>query len=77
MIGLRLRGQWCILIIVGIASEVSPCPVCGVGRDGTASVYLMTALLMCIVPLVMFGAMAYYPFRRAKHDQHQQHERAS
>jgi hypothetical protein len=77
MIGLRLRGQWCIPIIVGIASEVSACPVCGVGRDGTASVYLMTAVLMCTVPLVMCGAMAYYLFRRTKHNQHQQHERAS
>ena len=75
MFGLRLRGQWLVPIIVSITSEVVACPVCGVGRDGTASVYLMTAVLMCIVPLMMFGAMAYYLFRRTKPDQHQSHER--
>jgi hypothetical protein len=58
MFGLRLRGQWLVPIILSIASQVSACPVCGVGRDGTASVYLMTAVLMCTVPLMMFGAMA-------------------
>jgi hypothetical protein len=63
MFGLRLRGQWLVPIILGMASQVFVCPVCGVGRDGTASVYLMTAVLMCIAPLVMLGAMAYYLFR--------------
>ena len=77
MFGLRLRGQWLVPIILSIASQVSACPVCGVGRDGTASVYLMTAVLMCTVPLMMFGAMAYYLFRQSTHDQHQQHERVS
>ena len=60
MFGLRLRGQWLVPIILGIASPGSACPVCGVGRDGTASVYLITAVLMCIVPLMMFGGVAYY-----------------
>ncbi len=46
--------------------QVLACPVCGVGRDGTASVYLITAILMCIVPLVMFGGMAYYLLRRSE-----------
>ena len=76
MSGLRLRGLWLVPIILGLACRVSACPVCGVGRDGTASVYLMTAVLMSGVPLVMFGAVAYYLFRRAKHGQHRQHERA-
>jgi hypothetical protein len=77
MSGLRFRGLWLVPIILGIACQVSACPVCGVGRDGTASVYLMTAVLMSAVPLVMAGAMAYYLIRRAKHDHRQQHERAS
>jgi hypothetical protein len=77
MFRLRLRGQWLVPIILSIASQVSACPVCGVGRDGTASVYLMTAVLMCTVPLMMFGAMAYYLFRQSTHDQYQQHEPAS
>jgi hypothetical protein len=71
MLGLRLQCQWLVPIILGMTSEVLACPVCGVGRDGTASVYLMTAVLMCIVPLVMFGAMAYYLLRRTKHIQPQ------
>ena len=75
MFGLRLRGQWLVPIILGITSEVLACPVCGVGRDGTASVYLVTAVLMSIVPLVMFGTMAYYLFQRTKSAQHQPHER--
>ncbi len=75
MVGLRLRGQWLVPSILGITSEVLACPVCGVGRDGTASVYLMTAVLMSIVPLVMFGTMAYYLFQRTKSAQHQPHER--
>ena len=77
MFGLRLRGQWLVPIILGIASPGSACPVCGVGGDGTASVYLITALLMCIVPLMMFGGVAYYLFRRTKHAQPQPHERPS
>jgi hypothetical protein len=77
MFGLRLRGQWLVPLILGMASQVSACPLCGVGRDGTASVYLMTAVLMCIVPFVMLGAMAYYLFRQTKYDQHQPHERVS
>jgi hypothetical protein len=76
MRGLRFRGLWLVPIILGIACRVSACPVCGVGRDGTASVYLITAVLMSTVPLVMGGAMAYYLIRRAKHDRHRQHERA-
>jgi hypothetical protein len=76
MRGLRFRGLWLVPIILGIACRVSACPVCGVGRDGTASVYLMTAVLMSTVPLVMGGVMAYYLIRRAKRDRHQQHERA-
>jgi hypothetical protein len=77
MLGLRLRGRWLVPIILGGASEVLACPVCGVGRDGTAAVYLMTAVLMSIVPLVIFGATAYYLFRRTKCAQHPPRERAS
>lgn len=77
MFGLKLRGQWVVPLFLGIASQVAACPVCGVGRDGTASVYLMTAILMCTVPLMMVGAIAYYLFRQTQHDQHRQRERAS
>jgi hypothetical protein len=77
MFGLKPRGQWLVPLILGIASQVAACPVCGVGRDGTASVYLMTAILMCTVPLMMVGAIAYYLFRQTQHNQPRQHERAS
>jgi hypothetical protein len=56
-----------LLMVLQIASQVYACPVCGVGRDGTTSAYLMTAALMSIVPLVMAGAIIYYLFRQAKH----------
>jgi hypothetical protein len=55
MFGQRLRGQWLV-------------PLCGVGRDGTASVYLMTAILLCAVPLMMVGAIAYYLFRQTEYE---------
>lgn len=61
-----------LLIALDIASQAYACPVCGVGRDGTTSAYLMTAALMSIVPLVMAGAIVYYLFRQAKHDQGRQ-----
>jgi hypothetical protein len=77
MFGLKLCGQWLVPLFLGIASQVAACPVCGVGRDGTASVYLMTAILMCTVPLMMVGAIAYYLFRQTQHDQHRQRKRAS
>jgi hypothetical protein len=76
MSGRRLRGQWLVPLILGSASRVAACPVCGVGRDGKASVYLMTAILMCTVLLMMVGAIAYYLFRQTKPDQHPQPERA-
>jgi hypothetical protein len=77
MFGLRFLCQWLVPITLGITSEALACPVCGVGREGTASVYLMTAVLMCIVPLVMVGAMAYCLFRRTKQTQPQPRERPS
>jgi len=55
---------------------VSACPVCGVGRDGTAAVYLMTQY-RCASIRSRCLAMAYYLFRQTKHDQHQAHERVS
>jgi hypothetical protein len=75
MSGLRLRGERLVPITLGVASQVSARLVCGVGRDGTASVYLMTAVLMCTVPLMMLGALPYHLFRQAKYDSYQQRER--
>ncbi len=77
MFGLRFRCPWLVPTILDITSKVWACPVCGVGRDETASVYLMTAVLMCIVPLVICGAMAYYLFRRTKLAQPQPRKRPS
>jgi hypothetical protein len=73
--GLRLRGEWLVPITLGIASQVSVRLVRGAGRHGTASGYLMTAVLMCTVPLMMLGALAYYLFRQATYDPHRQRER--
>jgi hypothetical protein len=75
MSGLRLRGEWLIPITLGIAPQVSARLVCGVGLDVTASVYLMSAVLMCTVPLKLLGALAYHLFRQAKYDPYQQRER--
>ena len=77
MFGLRRRGSWLVPLSLAIASQGAACPVCGVGRDGTASMYLMIAVLMCLVPLVLFGAIAYYLMRRTKTAPHQSHERVS
>jgi hypothetical protein len=73
--GLRLRGEWLVPITLGIASQVSARLVCGMGRDGTAWVYLMAAVLMCTVPLMMLGTLAYHLFRQPKYDPYQRRER--
>jgi hypothetical protein len=66
---------WILLITLHMTSQVYACPVCGVGRDGTTSAYLMTAALMSLVPLVMAGAIVYYLVRQAKHDSGRSPER--
>jgi hypothetical protein len=68
MVGLKCWRPWLVSIILGISAQASACPVCGVGRDGTAPVYLMTAVLMSLVPLVMAGAMVYYLCWQTRHD---------
>jgi hypothetical protein len=68
------HGQWIVLIILGMASRVFACPVCWVGRDGTTSAYLLTAVLMCTVLLIIFGGMVYYVSRQAKHEGATGHE---
>jgi hypothetical protein len=52
--------------LVALASDAHACPVCGFGRDGTTSAYLMTAALMSLVPLTMAGAFVCYLLRQAK-----------
>jgi hypothetical protein len=64
----RISPVWLLLITLHLTSQAYACPVCGVGRDGTTSAYLMTAALMSLVPLAMAGAIVYYLVRRAKHD---------
>jgi hypothetical protein len=64
----RMSLAWLLLITLHLTSPAYACPVCGVGRDGTASAYLMTAALMSLVPLVLAGAIVYYLVRQAKHD---------
>lgn len=51
---------WLVLITLGVASPALSCAVCGLGREGSAATYLMTAVLMSIVPLLMFGGILYY-----------------
>jgi hypothetical protein len=51
----------------GLASPTLACPVCGFGQDGTASAYLMTAVVMSSLPLIMVGGMIYYLVRRTNH----------
>ena len=68
MLRRRISPVWLLLITLLTTSQAYACPVCGVGRDGTTSAYLMTAALMSLVPLVMAGAIVYYLVRRAKHD---------
>ena len=68
MLRRRISPVWLFLITLLTTSQAYTCPVCGVGRDGTTSAYLMTAALMSLVPLVMAGAIVYYLVRQAKHD---------
>ena len=68
MLRRRISLVWFLLITLHLTSPVYACPVCGVGRDGTTSAYLMTAALMSLVPLAMAGAIVYYIVRQAKHD---------
>jgi hypothetical protein len=74
--GLRLRARWIPGSLLGLASPASACPVCGVGQGGTASVYLLTAVLMCLVAFTTFGALAYYLFRQAAQAPQRSQERA-
>jgi hypothetical protein len=69
MLRWRILPLWFLLMAPHIPSQAYACPVCGVGRDGTTSAYLMTAALMSIVPLVMAGAIVYYLFRQVKQGQ--------
>jgi hypothetical protein len=64
----RISPVWLFLITLLTTSQAYTCPVCGVGRDGTTSAYLMTAALMSLVPLVMAGVIVYYLVRQANHD---------
>ena len=68
MLRQRMSLAWLLLITLYLTLPAYACPVCGVGRDGTTSAYLMTAALMSLVPLAMAGAIVYYLVRRAKHD---------
>jgi hypothetical protein len=52
------------LLTFGLASPTLACPVCGFGQDGTASAYLMTAVLMSSMPLIMVGGIIYYLVHR-------------
>ena len=60
---------WLGLTAMSLTAPAYACPVCGLGRDGTSSAYLVTAVLMSLAPLTMFGAIAYYLFRQVKRDQ--------
>jgi hypothetical protein len=64
----RVPALWLTILAVSLASQVYACPVCGFGRDGTTSAYLMTAAIMSLVPLMVVGAIVYYLIRQAKHD---------
>ena len=72
-----VSALWLVLTAMGLASQADACAVCGFGRDGTTSAYLMTAALMSTVPLVMGGAIVYYLFRQAKHDQRNRQDRSA
>ena len=67
-------GLWLTVFmgLVALVSEAYACPVCGFGRDGTTSAYLMTAALMSLVPLTMAGAFIFYLLRQAKQHRHRQ-----
>jgi hypothetical protein len=73
----KLRGRWILPSLLGLASQASACPVCGVGGGGTASVYLLTAVLMCTVAFMMFGALGYYLVRQAKQNRQRPQERVA
>jgi hypothetical protein len=53
-------------LALSLSSAAEGCSVCGFGRDGTSSAYLITAILMSLAALTIFGALAYYMFRQAK-----------
>jgi hypothetical protein len=58
--------SWLALATWGAAAPALACPVCGVGQGETASVYLMTAGLLSALPLLMFGGLLLYLYRRAR-----------
>lgn len=66
--------RWLALLITGFATPAFACPVCGFGQDGSASTYLMTAVVMSIVPLVMLGGIVYYLARHIQQGQDRPHE---
>jgi hypothetical protein len=60
-----VSASWLVLLVMSTASQAYACPVCGFGRGGTTSAYLITAVLMSLVPLMMAGAIACYLRRTA------------
>ena len=60
-----VSASWLVLMAMSTASQAYACPVCGFGRGGTTSAYLITAVLMSLVPLMMAGAIVYYLRRSA------------
>ena len=74
MLSRSSHAQWLVLIVLGMASRAFACSVCWAGRDGTTSAYLLTAVLMCMVLLIIFGGMGYYAFRQTKHEDAAGHE---
>jgi hypothetical protein len=52
------------LAALGIASPAFSCAVCGLGREGSGSTYLMTAVLMSTIPLLIIGGLVYYLFQQ-------------
>ena len=48
---------WFTFLFGAMALPAHACPVCGFGRDGTTSMYLLTAAFMSLVPLLMAGAV--------------------
>jgi ribose/xylose/arabinose/galactoside ABC-type transport system permease subunit len=57
---------WFTSLSAAMVAPAYACPVCGFGRDGTTSMYLLTAAFMSLVPLLMAGAISYYLIRRSR-----------
>jgi hypothetical protein len=63
----RLVAPALTLAVLSVPAQVLACPVCSPGRDdATQQAFFSMTIFMTLLPLAMFGAVAYWFVRRIR-----------